>query len=113
MADLIDRIRGKNDLGRPKLAVPQFFGVLVLVAGGDMTEAEAKQDADLQGAELTQANAVLAVLNGKSNLAAKIAYALKTFSVGVLLERGFPDDTIYNNSDGTINKTRVKLDMEI
>ncbi len=113
MADLIDRIRGKADLGRPKIEVAQFFGTFVLVAGGEMTRAEAKQDFDLQGAELTQADLVYDVLDGKVNTTAKLAYALKIFSVAAKIEQGFPDDTVYNNSDDTVNKTRVKADLEI
>ncbi len=113
MADLIDRIRGAADEPRPKIGTTQFFGTLVLVAGGEMTEAEAKQDLDLQGAELTQANQVLAVLDGKSNTAAKIAYALKVFAVAAILERGREEDTVYNDLDGSVNKVRVKADLEI
>lgn len=113
MADLVDRIRGKPDLGRPKIPVSQLYGALVLVSEGEMTEAEAKQDFDLQGDELTQANAILAVLDARTTAIGKIRYAMKFFSVSAILEQGETEDTIYNNPDGTINKTRVEAALEI
>jgi len=113
LADLIDRIRGKRDLGRPKIPAAQFFGSYVLVATGDMTRAEAKDDYDLQGEELTQADALLDKLESKATTIAKIVYTLKILSVSALLERGETEDSIYNNPDGTINKTRVKADLEL
>ena len=110
MADLIDRLAGTDET-RPKIAVHQFTAGLVLYASGAVTGSEVAQDWDLQGAELTQANALAAAVDAKSTALLKTIYVLKVNSVCMLLED--TNDTIYHNPDGTINKARVAADLEI
>lgn len=113
MADLIDRLSGASELEeppRPKIPVHQFMGGLRLKASGHVTDAEVKQDFDLQGSELTQANVVLTQLNGLT-ASAKVPYVLRIEAVAMKLEDD--TDTIYHNPDGTIDKVRVQADLDI
>ncbi len=114
MADLIDRLSGASeneDPPRPKIPTHQFFGGFRLYALGKMSSSEAKSDFDLQGSELTQANLIVSELDTRVGTAAKIAYVLQVEAVAMKLED--EDDTIYHNPDGTIDKTRVQLDLDI
>jgi hypothetical protein len=114
MADLIDRIAGLPADGepeRPKIAVHQFIGGLRLLAEGSISAAEAVQDYDLQGAELTQAQALVNNVNGKPVALSKIIYVLKVEAVSFRVEDD--EDTIYHNPDGTVDKTRVVADLEL
>lgn len=114
MADLIDRLSGASedeDPPRPQIKLHEFFSNLRLYAIGKMTAAESKTDLDLQGTELTQANLLIAELDSRVGVTAKIEYVLQTEAVATRL----PDDedTIYHNPDGTVNKTRVQADLDI
>ena len=104
MADLIDRLSG-HDQTRPKIAVHQFTGCLRLYARGTITAAQVVQGWDLQGAELTQAQALRAQVDAQTNANTKMGYVLAVEAVAMLIEDG--NDTIYHNQDGTINKTAV------
>ncbi len=114
MADLIDRLSGaskQEDPPRPQIKLHEFFSNLRLYAIGKMTAAETKVDLDLQGAELTQANLLIAELDTRVGATDKIEYVLQTEAVAAKL----PDDTdtIYHNPDGTIDKARVQVDLDI
>lgn len=114
MADLIDRLSGASfdlDPSRPKIPVHQFAAGLRLYALGKLTSSEAKLDFDLQGAELTQANLLIAELDTRIGADGKVIYVLQIEAVAMKLE--VSDDTIYHNPDGTIDKTRVQLDLDI
>ena len=110
MADLIDRLSGKNLGGRPKLPIHQFVALVRLYAAGLVTKEEVVADWDLQGEELTQASALAGVIDGKVG-AAKMLYALTVDAVCLLLERD--DDRVIHNSDGTVNRDKIKTLLEI
>lgn len=114
MADLIDRLSGASlleDPPRPKIFQHQFFGGLRLYVIGKMTAAEAKQDFDLQGSELTQANLLVTEIDSRTGATAKILYVLQIEGVSMKLEDD--TDTIYHDEFGAIDKTRVQADLDI
>lgn len=113
MTDLIDRLSGESkehDPVRPKIPAHQFNAGLGLYVAGKITAAEAQQDFDLQGDELTQANALIAVYDGK-NTTQKLIYHEVVKAVAYKMEHS--EDTIYHNPDGTIDKAAVAVDLEI
>lgn len=110
MADLIDRLSGQDNT-RPKISPHGFCGVLELYSAGKVSQAEVVLNWDLQGAELTQAIALRNKIDEKTNASAKIAYVLDVIHIALLIEDD--DDQIYHNPDGSVDKTRVILDLEI
>ena len=113
MTDLIDRLSGESrnhDPARPKIPVHQFNAGLGLYIAGTITAAEAKQDYDLQGDELTQANALIAEYDSRSTTLQKLIYHEIVKAIAYKIED--EDDTIYHTA-GAVNKTKVKADLGI
>lgn len=89
MAGLFDRFQGG---GGDRVSVHNFQAVLILRAEGIINDTQAKTLINeklvtpLEGSELTDANAILTVLEGKVDVAAKVRYALKVDAVNMLAE---------------------------
>lgn len=126
MTDLIDRLTGLSESmtpARPQITIHEFEAHFCLLGAGKWTGAEAQIGMDLQGAELTQAQAVLTAMAAK-NATQKIAYALVIMSVAKALAHapglvnGVPEPVpnvyfSWNGTELTVNKARVALDLEI
>lgn len=110
MADLIDRLAGIDPV-RPKIPVHQFSARLKLYAAGTITAAEAIQDWDLQGSELTQATSLRAVLDAQSGALNKLIYCTKVEAIFQLTE--IAEDRVYHNVNGTINKTKIATHLGV
>ena len=108
MTDLIDRVGGVDET-RPQLLVEQFIAGFKLYALGLKTKLQASQDWDLQGQEQVQANALADELDSRVGFAAKLQYLETIHAVFALIES--PNDTIYHNQDGSINKALVQSDL--
>ena len=107
MADLIDRIAGTN--GADKISIHHFTSQYRLIAEGIRTPAEVVAEFNLVGQEITDASAVLSVLDAQSNALNKVLYILKMDAVFISVESG---DSRYW-TDGVANKSAVKADLEI
>lgn len=110
MADLIDRLAG-IDPDRPKIPVHQFAARLKLYAAGTITAAEAIQDWDLQGSELTQAQTLRSALDAQTGGLNKLIYCTKVESIFELTE--IAEDRVYHNADGTIKKALIATHLGI
>jgi len=91
MAGLYDRIvQGSED----NVQVHNFMAVLALRAEGEINDAQAKTlineqlATNLSGAEITDADAILAVLNAKATNTLKMRYFLKVDAANIILENG-------------------------
>lgn len=107
MADLIDRLTFDEDVtGRPKIAVHQFRGCLVLYTLGVMTRQEIVAEWDLQGDEITQAGEVADAIDAAQSADAKHNLVERFDSVALLLDIGSPRYL----TGTTINKVAVRSD---
>ena len=112
MTDLIDRLSHEaGNLGRWRIPVARFNSGLTLYALGVASAAQIAAGFDLQGNELTQAQAVRAVLDGKVLITAKFEYLQKLQAVVIRLAD--PNDTIFHDGGGNIDKAAVKSALEI
>ena len=112
MADLIDRLAFHEEVtGRPKIRAHQFTGLMRLYAAGAVTGAEVKQDWDLQGAELVQADLIATAIDATGGALNKLILAMKLEAIAYLLEDD--NDTVYHSAPGVINKARVAADLGI
>ena len=107
MADLVDRIAGIN--GADKISVHHFTSQYRLVAEGIRTPAEVVAEFNLVGQEVTDASAVLSVLDAQSNALNKVLYILKMDAVFISVESG---DSRYWTG-GVANKSVIKADLDI
>lgn len=108
MADLIDRLSGESLPSRPKLHGHQFIGGLRLYAEGLKSRGEIAANWDLQGDELTQANAIADIIDIQVGVTAKIIYVLRFESIALLIEDR--SDTFYHDGGGNVDKTAVITD---
>jgi|MudIll2142460700_1097286.scaffolds.fasta_scaffold00002_167 hypothetical protein len=120
MADLIDRLTHESIEmvpSRPGINVHAFTGGLALYVAGAWTAAEFVQAWDLQGAELTQANAVRAVMDSKANATLKMIYLWKVTAACLVLssppDMDAPNPSPYFDASGNVNKARIASDLEI
>jgi len=90
---------------------------MALYTAGVWTATEFAQAFDLQGAELTQANQIKVVIDGKANITLKMVYLWKLISAALVLgqkpDTTYPTPSPYFNANGTVNKARVASDLEI
>lgn len=120
MADLIDRLTHVSITmtpPRPGINVHAFTGGLALYTAGAWTAGEFAQAWDLQGAELTQANAVRAVMDSKATVTLKMVYLWKVTAACLVLssppDSDAPDPSPYFDVSGNVNKARIAADLEI
>ncbi len=91
MAGLYDRV---TRVSPDRISVHHFQAILILRAAGELTDEQAitlvneRLITPLEGSEITDANSILSVLDGKNNAASKIQYALKVDAVNMLTESG-------------------------
>ena len=90
MAGLFDRFDGG---GGDRVSVHNFQAILVLRAEEIINNTQAlalineRLATPLEGAELTDANDILAILNGKADITQKVRYAMKVDAINMLAER--------------------------
>ncbi|MBT8143456.1 MAG: hypothetical protein KJO55_02080 [Gammaproteobacteria bacterium] len=112
MTDLIDRLGHEaRNLGRWRIPVARFNSGLTLYALGSASAAQVATGFDLQGDELAQAQAVRTVLDGKTGMAAKFQYLEKLQAVVIRIAD--PNDTIFHDGGGNIDKAAVRTALEI
>ncbi len=110
MADLIDRITlDERFTNRPKLNNHAFNGWLRLYAEGLRTRGDVAAAWDLQGDELTQANALADNIDAETGAVDKMRYVMLIDGISMLLDSRDPDYV----TGATIDKTRVKADLGI
>lgn len=110
MADLIDRMTFQSEVtGRPKISDHQFNAYLRLYALGLVTRLEVALAWNLQGDELTQANALADEIDAITGNDAKLAFVLRSDAVAMLLDS---NDPRYVTGEA-INKTLVFDDLGI
>jgi len=126
MTDLIDRLTGLSEHmtpPRPQITTHEFEAHFCLLGTAKWTAAEAQIGLDLQGVELTQAQAVVTRMAAK-NATQKITYGLVVMSVAKALAHapglvnGIPEPVpnVYFSWNGTelvIDRVRIALDLEI
>jgi hypothetical protein len=110
MADLIDRITGL-DPSRPKINIHRFIATERLYAFGEWTRAQLATEFNLQGAEATQASQLADKIDAVTGATNKTLYILRAESVLMCIED--PDDRLYHNTDGTVNRAKVYEDLQV
>jgi len=111
MADLIDRISGVSEPGRPTINIHRFIGVERLYALGEWTRAEIATEFDLQGDEATQATQLANNIDAAATVAEKQIYVLRVEAVTLCLQDHM--DRLYHNVDGVVNKAKVYEDLQV
>ena len=111
MADLIDRITlDETHTGRPKMNNHAFSGWLRLYAEGLRNRGDVATAWDLQGDELTQANALADNIDAETGAVDKIRYVLLIDGIAMMLDGRDPE---YVTLPATIDKVKVKADLGI
>jgi hypothetical protein len=108
MADLIDRISGASEPGRPKINLHRFIAAQRLYALGEWTRAQIAAEFDLQGDEATQGAALADKIDAQTGASNKTIYILRAESVMMCIEDG--SDTLYHSA-GAVNKAKVYEDL--
>lgn len=110
--DLVDRLSGESTEhipSRPRIVAHLFTGYLGMYMDGTITGAQAVQDLDLQGDELTQAQALISVIDGKNALQ-KVIFLLRVDGVVLCLQTD--GDTLFHTG-GVVNKADVIAALEL
>ena len=111
MADLIDRITlDERYTGRPKLNNHAFSGWLRLYAEGLRTRGNIANAWDLQGDELSQANALADNIDAETTAVSNLRYVLLVDGIAMMLDGNDPE---YFTPPSTIDKVKVKADLGI
>lgn len=111
MSDLIDRISGASEPGRPKINLHRFVGVERLYAFGEWTRAQVATEFDLQGSEATQAGQLADQIDAQTGANNKALYILRAESVLMCIEAH--EDRLYHDVNGAVNKSKVYEDLLI
>ncbi|KYK25806.1 hypothetical protein AYK26_07690 [Euryarchaeota archaeon SM23-78] len=112
MADLIERLAFHDIDGRPKIPGHRFDAYFKLYASGKRSASELNTYLDLQGDEITQAQAVLTHYDGLTTNDAKLKYVLQVEGVCVLLNTRDPEYVI-DQATKTIDKAKVQSDLDL
>ena len=113
MADLIDRITlDIRWTSRPKLNNHAFSGWLRLYAEGLRTRGEVATAWDLQGDELSQANALADNSDAEKTAVSKMRYVLLVDGIAMMLD-GWDSEYVISGDPPVIDKAKVKADLGI